>query len=290
MTDPIDKAVAELLPEPPEMTAAAYDHGLGKLNAAIGTTGTDLVTALPPRVLSRRRFLPLAAGAAAVFAAGTAFVVARGDGERALAARFKDPAIDQYQYLYMRQESIFYAGDKTNVGLNTVETWIPADRHRDWQRTVHSSMDNGTAAPEIARSGRFRFGGTLPDLMDSLPRDPDKLIRQLASTKNKAPTELFGLVKDLFMTPPPADLRGPLLEVLARQPDVVITENVKSVDGRPSIRATQAPPPGGSSRSVFLAPDTGLLIGWQAAYAPGEPDAERTTATYAVVNGMGIRP
>lgn len=87
MLDPIDKAVAELLPEPPEMTASAYTAGLTRVRAA----SSGVVAMAPSRTISRRRFLPLAAAAAALAAAGTGvFVASRGGGGP---AAFTDPVL-----------------------------------------------------------------------------------------------------------------------------------------------------------------------------------------------------
>lgn len=313
MLDPIDKAVIELLPEPPEMSETAYAAGLDRLHTA--TSGASVFTAAPSsaRQLSRRRFLPLAAAAAALGVIGTGVVVtSRGSGERVQPAGFTDPVLGRGQYFYTRKRAEMFQPPGAR-SLVVTELWTPANRRDDWKMSVQVEPDTISGNTLVGSANKVNsidgilFKGRGPqEVLDSLPHDPAG-IRALLETLLPEPSPdssqlpgppggMFTQVVVLLLTPAPAELRSPLLQVLRQLPGVVVDENARTPDNKQAIGFTGTEHSSSGLRSaggstVYVAPDTGRVIAALDYAEPGDVQPwARTTVTYAVVDGMEARP
>ncbi|MFD8494627.1 hypothetical protein [Amycolatopsis sp. NPDC059657] len=298
MIDPVDKAVAELLSEPPEMSEAAYTAGLTRVQAA----SSGVVALAPARTISRRRFLPLAAAAAALAAAGTGvFVASRGGGEPAAPATFTDPVLgpDQRFYLRVEDQAVSIASKEVT------EYWIPAVWDQDWHSHIQITPNGVPGGSDlIAPGGQFGDGGGTAGgtkvgptearrLVTVLPRDLDGLRRHFAAIPE--PDRPI-LLTDVLAAPAPAELRAPLVQLLREQPGMRVTENTHSIDGRPATEftyehAASADPRDRASRTTtYLSPGDGRVIGSVHSLLNPDQVFTRVTYTYAVVNGIGTRP
>lgn len=188
----------------------------------------------------------------------------------AAAAADRTPA-GAYTKVVASELSMVYAtSDGEHYGEGYMEptttiTWVPADVSATWIRETRSgeptkffggaaarkaASDDGATEPsapvqERGVSGDFAVGelggeraGTLgaTDIAD-LPRDPHALIRRIEAAPRAADTtdelHVFDTISGLLQTGlVPADLRSTMYEALATLPDVVVTEEQVSLDGR----------------------------------------------------------
>ncbi|SDX09844.1 hypothetical protein SAMN05421504_102302 [Amycolatopsis xylanica] len=286
MPDPVEIAVDALLPEPPEMSERAYADGLARLRAA---TSGRLVTTSPAAVrpIPRRRLLPLAAAAAAVAAVGTAVVLSRGNDGRVPIAHFTDLKLRPGQYLHVHVEAF------TATTHQITELWVPADRHDEWQRIVRTEPADHGDGTAVGADGFFgQFDPLLLDgisrqrALDSLPRDPREILVYLQGFKHGSASPV-GKIATLLTAPAPADARHALCELMAMIPGTIIDENGWSA-GHRAVAFTNVMTPN-NQITVYLSPENGQVVGLAGDVGPGGRYSSQTY-TYAVVDGMGIRP
>jgi hypothetical protein len=150
------------------------------------------------------------------------------------------------------------------------------------------------------------FGWPTVEFMESLPRDPDKLLALLR--KEFEPPEGYdGPMKEtpdklamktiahfLAVIPVPADLRSALYRVLAKLPTVEVTEQFANLEGR---KGTAFGVSDDRERiDVIIDPKTGRYIGERSVLVADLHGVEAgtmwayTAVDIAVVDGMGKRP
>lgn len=186
--------------------------------------------------------------------------------------------------------------DEGYLEPTTTTTWVPADVSGTWVREVRSGEPTrfygGAAARRAAADDRAvgadgsgpmlergaggnftvgELGGEQSGVLGAahiagLPRDPDALVRRIeAAPRGAGATDelhVFDTISGLLRTGlVPADLRATMYEALATLPDVVVTEEQASLDGRtgtaiglPAWSATQ-------QRDVIIDPAEGTYLG-----------------------------
>lgn len=184
--------------------------------------------------------------------------------------------------------------DEGYLEPTTTTTWVPADVSGTWVRETRSgaptkyfggaaareaASDDGATEPsapvrERGVGGDFAVGelggaqpGTLGagDIAD-LPRDPHALVRRIEAAPRAADTtdelHVFDTISGLLRTGlVPADLRAAMYEALATLPDVVVTEEQVSLDGRRGTAIGLPRWSGTEQHDVIIDPADGAYIG-----------------------------
>ncbi len=229
----------------------------------------------------------------------------------------------------------------TWLGEERYETWVPQDQTQDWlwlrgetgkrkwlrgtEKQARADGAVGDDAPWPQETYRMPCGdwfakeqGRKPcsmkgdwgwpteEFLDSLPRDPDKLLASLRE-ELAPPPDLQGPMKEtpdklametlmhvMVVIPVPPDLRAAFYRVLAELPTVEVTEQFANLDGRKGTAFGVAddyrrvdmiidPKTGRyiGERSVLVAPLNGVKAGTVYSYSAVDT---------AIVNGIGQRP
>jgi hypothetical protein len=234
-----------------------------------------------------------------------------------------DEPLEPGQYRYIATHAWWMASmDKYSyLAENLLETWVPADEKQDWlwRRDVTGARKWVAGTEEEAKADGMpiaepgwpegewqapcgdwyakdegRKPCTTPGswqtpnekFMAALPRDPDQLYARLEMVVYVADMLRSGLV--------PADLRAALYRVLAKVPDLQITEEVANLDGKKGTAFGVSAR--GLCHDVIIDPATGQFIGEREVAEEGYDKIpagtvmEYTSVTTAVVNGMGVKP
>lgn len=185
------------------------------------------------------------------------------------------------------------------------EYWIPAIWGQDWHS--HSEITpNGVpgGSDSVAPGGQFGNGGGTANgtvtgptearrLVGILPRDLDGLRGHFAAIPE---SDRPILLTDVLAAPAPAELRAPLIHLLREQLGMKVTENTHSPDGRLATEftyehaKTSRPGDRATRTTTYVSPGDGRVIGSVLSLLNPDEVFARVTYTYAVVNGIGIRP
>ncbi|SDN34913.1 hypothetical protein [Allokutzneria albata] len=309
-----------------EMSEEAFRSGRARLLAA--TRGRELprvhrVSGNEPPKQSRRAALLIAAAAAAVVVVGGAGVAYWNSDDIAqpaatpavvlpsempsdplnrageLAARVADEQQRPNQFRYFAERR--FVGETVTL----TEWWVPADRHAEWA----ARRDNG----ELLHG----YGNVFPTLslgeteavrehfVAELPRDPRLLYTQFAERakgSEAAHRVAFQYVKSLLAgSMVPADLRGPLFQVLGRVPGIEVTDGAAVRGGGSGV--SLAIRYGGIRDELVISTEDGRLLGTRSVVVEPSPKIldglrarvqgeiiEETRYDTGIVNGVGERP
>lgn len=186
--------------------------------------------------------------------------------------------------------------DEGYLSLGTEIVWVPRDLSGTWVRKYWSepatTFYGGAAARKMAAddyaseaheddpgwqraaAGDFtngELGGTpagtltISDLVH-LPRETQELVRRLEAAPRAADAtdseQVFDTISQFLRTGVvPADLRVSMYNALATLPDIVITQQQASLDGRVGTAIGLADPSGNQRTDVILSPTTGDYLG-----------------------------
>lgn len=178
----------------------------------------------------------------------------------------------------------------------TSTTWVPTDVSGTWVRETWSgpatTFYGGDAVRkaaadayateahrddpirEQAAAGDFaagELGGEQPGQLTAadiagLPRDRDALIRRIEAAPRAADTtnaeHIFDTIRQLLRTGlVPAELRATMFDALATLPDVVITEEQASLDGRTGTAIGLPTQNGAERRDIIIDRSNGTYLG-----------------------------
>nr|BFE49970.1 hypothetical protein GCM10017745_33970 [Saccharothrix mutabilis subsp. capreolus] len=146
----------------------------------------------------------------------------------------------------------------------TEEAARAAGVHLDEPRTTERRAPCGDFVPELGESGPCaNVAGSwrhpTEAFLDTLPRDPAELHRQLDQAAQDVPGGPLAVAADVLATAwVPEDLRAALYQALAKLPDLTVSDRAANLDGRVGValragpgrrrgRSSWTPPPGGSS-------------------------------------------
>jgi hypothetical protein len=185
-----------------------------------------------------------------------------------LAATAKDQQVGPGQYLYVsvRAEGITFQGadgDAVSRGALFVDTWIPADPRDAWlerrgelgKPTWVPGHEGSGPAPEaseglagewMAPCGAFGYWaqdskpscdkGTwdnpTPEFLAGLPRDPKRLYKRLLADSGTETDAVIKVGGALSTGRIPAEYRALLYRAIAHAPNLRVTEQVATLDGR----------------------------------------------------------
>jgi hypothetical protein len=240
----------------------------------------------------------------------------------------------EYRYIATHAWWMATMDEYSYLAENLLETWVPADQEQEWlwRRDVTGARQwvAGTEAearaegfdvdtpgwPEgewKARCGDWfaeaegrepctqpgSWGLPNAEFLAKLPRDPDKLYdRMRADTRwqgSDADLQMVTTAADLLRSGlVPADLRAAIYRVLAKVPDLRITEQVANLDGRRGTAYGISA--NGERHDIIVDPDTGQFIGERQITedgfdrVPPGTVTSYTSVTTAVVPGMGVKP
>ncbi|KRC61455.1 hypothetical protein ASE14_11340 [Agromyces sp. Root81] len=211
-----------------------------------------------------------------------------------------DPVVGPGQYLRIDSSAVYgttvggSAGGASASFLTIVEEelYIPADRDDEWvwirplssvyetfgpesEEAARLSMEAVTAGMgadyvERLRAPRGEFYGSPalhdPARLDSLPRDPHRLLNQIytetAGAGQSPDGEALVWIADTLRTGAvPADLRAAMYEAAAMIPGVTVTEEQANLDGRVGIAIGRLEEADGARQDLIIDPATGQLIG-----------------------------
>jgi len=178
-------------------------------------------------------------------------------------------------FLFLTRSELYIPADPADDwvwmrGLDEpYQTFGPRSRaasDADWKRQIDK---RGSADyQENVRAPGGAFYGTTSDLdeIDSLPRDPMRLLNHIyrvtLGTGPSTDGEALVWIADLLRTgAAPADLRAALFEAAAMIPGVVITEQQAVLDGRTGVAIGRVESSSGQRQDIIIDPATGQLIG-----------------------------
>lgn len=219
------------------------------------------------------------------------------------------------QVHYVRLARSQLASTDNQGGTDVIETWIPADRGGEWmlRRTASGSLQGrpeNDFEEKRAPGGRFEDGDApwwvTPDTVADWPRDPEALYEKLR-TKANAPLpegvgttqtstedaigEVFSMLAD-GAGGLPADLRAALLETVGYLPNVTVTPDGTTTDGRPAV-VLAYPIEEQYRNEILLDPDTARPVEWRnvalKAFLGYEPGQTFTSEAYteSIVSKLG---
>ncbi|WP_439693542.1 CU044_5270 family protein [Curtobacterium sp. SP.BCo] len=186
--------------------------------------------------------------------------------------------------------------DEGYLAPTTTVTWVPRDITGTWTQESWSdpatTIYGGRAARRAAQQdyaasahrddpvrstaaggafGNGELGGTpegtlTPADIAGLPRDPDALVRRIEAAPRAEGAsdaeQVFDTLSDFLRTGlVPADLRATVYEAIAGLPDVVVTDDQASLDGRHGTAIGLGGRSDSDRREVIIDPATGAYLG-----------------------------
>jgi hypothetical protein len=245
----VDDVVRAVLADTPRMTDKSFAAGR-------------------ERVLTHRRkprqWLKIAAVAAGVaLVASAAVLIQPGDIDTLQAAQspaavldkaaglVRDPDLAPGQYRYVRAVKTYpataFASTRCFRPNEILETWIPQDSTADWLRRLSHETgrpDCGSfpGGPAESRGKYASFRGSIPlslfhlwtdltpQFLAGLPRDPQAMYSWITQVQTRPDRDFAGLVTSGYLLP--ADLRATLYRAMKHLPDITVTEQSVTIDGR----------------------------------------------------------
>ena len=240
----------------------------------------------------------------------------------------------QYRYIATHAWWMASMDRYSYLAENLLETWVPADEKQDWlwRRDVTGARKWVSGTESEAKADGMRIDGSewpegewrapcgdwfakdegrtpcaspgswqVPneEFMAALPRDPDQLYARLhedtAGRGRDESLEMVVYVADILRSGlVPADLRAALYRVLAKVPNLQITDEVANLDGKKGTAFGVSAK--GLRHDVIIDPATGQFIGEREIAEAGHNNIppgtvmEYTSVTTAIVNSMGTKP
>jgi hypothetical protein len=240
----------------------------------------------------------------------------------------------QYRYIATHAWWLSSMDKYSYLAENLLETWVPADETQDWlwRRDVTGARKWVAGTEARAKADGMRIDapgwpegewrapcgdwfakdeGRTPcaspgswqapnaQFMASLPRDPDQLYTRLHDDTSgrglDESLEMVVYVADILRSGlVPADLRAALYRVLAKVPNLQITEEVTNLDGKKGTAFGVSAK--GLRHDVIIDPATGQFTGEREIAEDGYSNIppgtvmEYTSVTTAVVASMGTKP
>ncbi|MFB9495829.1 CU044_5270 family protein [Saccharothrix mutabilis subsp. capreolus] len=247
----------------------------------------------------------------------------------------RDPVLSPGQYRYTRTRDWALAvddrGDQKFRHLyeGVSETWRPQDWRAEWvsrytvtgkrqwvegteeaaraagvhldePRTTERRAPCGDFVPELGESGPCaNVAGSwrhpTEAFLDTLPRDPAELHRQLDQAAQDVPGGPLAVAADVLATAwVPEDLRAALYQALAKLPDLTVSDRAANLDGRVGVALRAGAGP--QAREIVVDPSTGRFIGervistqeWEG--LPAGTVWSFTSVTIGVADGPGVQP
>lgn len=298
----------------PAMTGEAFDQGRERLLAAmradnVSTKGNHLGT-----------------GSGNAPRASAAEVL---DDAAGLAAKVKDQPVGpgQYRYVSRRSEGITFHDDGDVVSRSGVsqDTWIPADPRDTWlERRAETGKSSwvpghegdGPAPDEpaglvgewSAPCGAFGYfaddskpscdkgdwANPTPEFLAGLPKDPAKLYQRLLADSGSEAGVVIEVGNTLSTGRIPAEYRALLYRAVAHAPNLRVTEDVATLDGRTGTAL--GVDFDGLVRDFIIDPTNGEFIGYREVLSEEDHDVaagtvrESSSTTTAVVDEAGEGP
>jgi len=214
--------------------------------------------------------------------------------DRAPTGAFTKVVESELSMVYATSDGEHY--DEGYLEPTTTTKWVPADLSGTWVRETRTGAPTtffgGAAARKAAADERAtgsdpsgpvwergaggdftvgELGGEQPGVLGAadiadLPRDPDALVRRIEAAPRGAgetdESHVFDTISELLRTGlVPADLRAAMYRALATLPDVVVTEEQASLDGRTGTAIGLPHWSGTEQHDVIVDPTDGAYIG-----------------------------